>query len=161
VASDTLLLVMTAVVTLRYGLSADAFLDVVHDANNGGALTGDAELAARFSPTRAAASALAAAGALDAAMRTLQARAAQQQPARDDTAAALSSYFTLQAAEQDGFQPGALALSERDALRAARAFDAADTNADGCIDAKEMRALMCAAAAALGVALPLSRACAL
>ena len=140
VAGDILLLGTTAVVTLRYGLAADAFLDVVKHGAADNSAHGSV-----FASTRAAASALAAAGALDDAMRTLQARVAAA-PA-PDTAASLASYFTLRAAEEErGFRPAALAMSERDALAVARAFDDFDANGDGVIDANELRALMCAAA---------------
>jgi hypothetical protein len=146
VAADMLLLATTVAMSVRYGLAADAFLDVVQNTNGiGASSSSDAatkKMGGLFDSTRAAASALAAAGALDVAMRTLQERAAAA-PA-PDTAANLASYFLLRAAEEErGFRPDALALSERDALGAARAFDAYDANGDGAIDANEMRALMC------------------
>jgi hypothetical protein len=146
VAADMLLLVTTVAMSVRYGLAADAFLDVVQNTNGIGASSSDAatkKMGGLFDSTRAAASALTAAGALDVAMRTLQERAAAA-PAAPDTAVNLASYFLLRAAEEErGFRPDALVLSERDALGAARAFDAYDANGDGAIDANEMRALMC------------------
>jgi hypothetical protein len=113
VAADMLLLATTIVVSVRYGLAADAFLDLVNktadpQAADGSGVTSSSSSDATakkgsgggdlFGSTRAVASALAAAGALDAAMRTLQARAAAA-PA-PDTAASLASYFTLRDAER-------------------------------------------------------------
>ena len=139
-AGDLVVVSITTFASLRYGLAADAFVDA--------ALRDDPTGERGRSPmggAKAAASALATAAALDAMMRILQERAGGGGGSAADTARALSGFFVLQAAEEErGWKPESAGLSEQEALAAARAFAAADTDGDGAITATELRALMCA-----------------
>ena len=141
VAGDLVVISLTTFASLRYGLAADAFVDA--------ALRDDPAGERGRSPmggAKAAASALAAAAALDDVMRVLQERAGVGGGSAADTARALSGFFVLQAAEEErGWKPESAGLREQEALAAARAFAAADTDGDGTITATELRALMCAA----------------
>ena len=147
-AGDLVVVSITTFASLRYGLAADAFVDA--------ALRDDPTGERGRSPmggAKAAASALAAAAALDDVMRVLQERAGGGAGSAADTARALSGFFVLQAAEEErGWKPESAGLSEQEALAAARAFAAADTDGDGTITAAELRALMCATRAAAPVA---------
>ena len=147
--------------TASAGISADSFLALaLPDKSDAAPL-----LEPRKNPADGAKNVLAAlqaSSALGDIMAKLKAASQSVDGASNDsstTTRTLSSFFKLQAAEAAGFNPASVGMTEAEAMVVARAFDEADENDDGQLDASELRHLIAklsdspAAAAAAAAAL--------
>lgn len=142
IAADALVLTMTIVAAVRFGLSADAFLSLAYpDSGPASSVTPAGMRGNPMDSARAAQAALTSATKLDEAMKALQQRG-QTADAATSPLSSLRSYFALSQAEERGFKPESLALSPDDMQSVARAFAACDRDDDGQLSVPELRALM-------------------
>jgi len=137
IAADVLVLTMTLWSALRFGVSADAFLETAV-----GAPAGPLTAGVRRNPldsARAAQAAVTTAAKLEDAMKALQQQQSNEVPS---SLTSLRSYFALTQAEERGFKPESVALSEGDMISVARSFAACDADDDGQLSVGELRVLL-------------------
>jgi len=147
IAFDLILIAAVTGSALKFGLSADAVMELALQSTGKGPETAR-QLRSPLASARLAAASLDKARSLDAAMQLLQKSSASDiassQPSSELEASlsTLSSYFLLRDTEARGLDPASLGLSQADAQAASRAFSRYDANDDGVLNKQELLALL-------------------